>query len=136
MAYFVWGDDLVIDHGPLDDDHRQLVDCVNQLHTATSEGRGHAVVRHILEQLLAYTQAHFDREEREMALYHFPQLVRHKEQHVKLLNAVMELKRKFDAGGLTVASQVSVLLRDWLSIHIRREDKELARHVKLMKKRG
>ena len=40
MAYFEWADDLVIDHGPIDQDHRHLVDLVNQLHTATSQGRG------------------------------------------------------------------------------------------------
>ena len=29
MAYFEWADDMVIDNGPIDEDHRKLVDLVN-----------------------------------------------------------------------------------------------------------
>jgi len=129
MAYFVWGDDLNIDLGPIDDDHRQLVDCVNQLHTATSEGRGQEVVAGILDSLIAYTQQHFDREERQMERYRFPHLDAHRLQHQRLMQEVQTLRAKFDAGSITVASQVSTLLRDWLSLHIRRHDKELGKYV-------
>ena len=38
MAYFQWADDMVIDNGPIDQDHRKLVEQVNALHTATTEG--------------------------------------------------------------------------------------------------
>ena len=58
MAYFEWADDLVIDHGPIDADHRHLVDLVNELHTATSEGRGRDVVNKVLNELIGYTSAH------------------------------------------------------------------------------
>lgn len=130
MTYFVWGDDLKIDNGPLDDDHRRLVDCVNELHTATSQGNGQAVVGEILARLIAYTQEHFAREERQMERHHFPQLAAHKQQHVELMKEVLDMKSRFDAGSITVASQVSTLLRDWLSLHIRRNDKELVRHIR------
>ena len=36
MAYFEWAQDMVIDDGPIDADHRRLIDQVNELHTATS----------------------------------------------------------------------------------------------------
>ena len=129
MAYFVWGDYLNIDHGPIDDDHRKPVDCVNRLHSATSEGRGQEVVAGILDNLITYTRQHFDREEREMERYRFPHLDAHKQQHQLLMKEVQALKAKFDAGGITVASQVSTLLRDWLSLHIRRHDKELGKYI-------
>ena len=48
MAYFEWAQDMVIDNGPIDDDHRLLVDQVNLLHTATSQGRGQEVVAQLL----------------------------------------------------------------------------------------
>ena len=127
MTYFVWSDDLNIDNGALDDDHRKLVACVNELHSATSGGHGQAVVGAILIRLIEYTRGHFEREEREMERHHFPQVGEHKQQHVKLLNEVTDLKARFDAGSITVASQVSTMLRDWLSLHIRRHDKELAK---------
>ena len=47
MAYFEWANDMVIDNGPIDDDHRKLVEQVNTLHTATSQGRGQDVVARV-----------------------------------------------------------------------------------------
>mgnify|MGYP003602982010 CR=1 FL=1 len=44
MAYFEWADDMVIDNGQIDAEHRKLVDLVNELHTATSQGNGQSVV--------------------------------------------------------------------------------------------
>jgi len=43
------------------------------------------------------------------------------------------LRQKFDAGSITVAAQLSLVLRDWLSLHIRRSDKEVRTY---MEKRG
>jgi hemerythrin len=125
MAYFEWADDLVIDGGVIDDDHRKLVDMVNTLHTATSEGRGRDVVEAILKELLAYTQDHLRREEALMASIGFPNLERHKIGHAHFTDQLNGLYKKFQLGSITVASQLSTVLRDWLSLHIRRSDKEI-----------
>lgn len=125
MAYFEWADDMVIDGGPIDADHRQLVDLVNLLHTATSEGRGVEVIDGILKQAIDYTLSHLQREEALMASVHFPKLENHKLLHKRFADHLQGLKAKYDAGSITVASQLSAGLRDWLSLHIRRSDKEL-----------
>ncbi len=125
MAYFKWADDLAIDHGPIDADHRHLVDLVNELHTATSEGRGREVVNKVLNELIGYTAAHLQREEARMASVHFPNLERHKIGHQHFVESLNDLRQKYEAGSITVAAQLSTVLRDWLSLHIRRSDKEL-----------
>lgn len=125
MAFFEWADDFVIDKGPIDADHLQLVELVNELHTATTQGTGHAVVGGIIERLIGYTRQHFAREEQIMASAKFPGLVDHQAGHRQIIRQIEDLKRKHDAGSITVASQLSTLLRDWLSVHIRRSDKEL-----------
>lgn len=56
MAYFVWADDMVIDNGTIDQDHRKLVDQVNALHTATIDGRGNEIVGQLLERVIADTE--------------------------------------------------------------------------------
>lgn len=124
MAYFEWADDLVIDRGPIDQDHRHLVDLVNQLHTATSQGRGKEVVQRVLGELLAYTRDHLSREEALMREVGFPRLEQHQIGHAHFIGQLEELKRQYEAGSITVASQLSSVLRDWLSLHIRRSDKE------------
>lgn len=125
MAYFDWADDMVIDQGPIDDDHRHLVDLVNQLHTATNDGRGIDVVDAILGELIRYTKGHLQREEALMASIQFPQLAQHKVHHDSFAEHIDRLKQKYDQGSITVAAQLSMVLRDWLSLHIRRNDKEI-----------
>ena len=121
---------MVIDHGPIDEDHRHLVDLVNALHTATTDGRGQDIVANILDELIRYTAEHLQREEHMMESLHFPNLVRHKEGHDKFMAKIRDLKKLYDGGSITVASQLSTVLRDWLSLHIRRNDKEILTFVK------
>lgn len=125
MAFFEWADDFVIDHGPIDTDHLQLVALVNELHTATTQGTGHQVVGDIIKRLVAYTRLHFAREEQIMASARFSGLVAHQASHRQIIVQLEALQHKHDGGSITVASQLSTLLRDWLSVHIRRSDKEL-----------
>ena len=127
MAYFEWAQDMVIDNGPIDDDHRILIDQVNALHTATTLGRGQDVVAQLLAAVIADTQEHLRREEQLMEQAKFPDLERHKETHVQFVEKLHDLRQKHHSGSITVASQLSTLLRDWLSLHIRRGDKELQR---------
>ncbi|WP_313571800.1 bacteriohemerythrin [Comamonas terrigena] len=127
MAYFEWADDMVIDGGPIDADHRLLVDLVNELHTATREGQGRAVVASILHRVITSTQDHLRNEEHLMAQMGFPDLDNHKIGHNHFMDQLWDLEKKLQAGSITVAAQLSAVLRDWLSLHIRRNDKELLR---------
>lgn len=129
MAYFEWADDMVIDNGPIDQDHQTLVRQVNELHTATSEGRGHEVVGRLLDELIRDTVEHIRREEQEMARTGYPRLAQHKEGHAQFVADLQGLQRKFEGGSSTVASQLSTVLRDWLSLHIRRYDKDMLNFV-------
>ena len=125
MAYFEWADDLVIDRGPIDQDHRHLIDLVNALHTATSQGCGQDVVGDILSDLDRYTREHLPREEAVMASVGFPHLEGHHKGHDKFAKDLETLQAKYERGSITTAAQLSALLRDWLSLHIRRSDREL-----------
>lgn len=125
MAYFEWADDMVIDGGPIDQDHRLLVDLVNELHSATSRGAGREVVSSILGRTITSTREHLAREEQIMAQKGFPDLERHKIGHNAFIEKLCDLQRKLESGSVSVAAQLSSTLRDWLSLHIRRSDKEL-----------
>jgi len=126
MAYFEWGDDLSVGNSLIDHDHRRLIAFVNDLHTATSRGAGRDVVGRTIAALIAYTKEHFQREEHHMEALRYPKLAEHRRQHAELLDKVLELEARFNEGHVTVAAQLSNLLRDWLSLHIRRSDKDFA----------
>lgn len=129
MAYFEWADDMIIDGGVIDQEHRVLVDLVNELHTATSQGMGKTVVASILRRTIDSTREHLTHEEDIMAREGFPGLEKHKLRHQEFMDSLYDLERRLQTGGITVAAQLSRVLRDWLSLHIRRGDKELRRFV-------
>lgn len=130
MAYFEWGDDLSVNDAGIDRDHRRLIDLVNELHTATRHGDGRDVVGGIIDALIAYAGAHFQREEQHMERMGYSGYEEHKRKHQVLLAAVLDMQSRLESGYLTVAAQLSALLRDWLSVHIRREDKAFAATVR------
>ena len=130
MAYFEWADDMVIDNGQIDAEHRKLVDLVNELHTATSQGNGQSVVADLLERLIADTAEHLRHEEMQMQQAEFPGLENHRVGHEHFVDDLRALKAKLDAGSITVAAQLSSVLRDWLSLHIRRNDKEMVGFIR------
>ena len=107
MAYFEWADDMVIDDGQIDAEHRKLVDLVNELHTATSQGNGQSVVADLLERLIADTAEHLRHEEMQMQQAEFPGLENHRVGHEHFVNDLRALKAKLDAGSITVAAQLS-----------------------------
>lgn len=126
MAYFEWASDMAIDNdGPIDQDHRRLVAQVNRLHDATSEGRGQDIVAGLLEELLADTQEHLAHEERFLASVGFLESEAHHQGHERFVAELVRLKELYEGGSVTVATRLSQLLRDWLSLHIRRNDKEV-----------
>lgn len=98
MAYFEWADDMVIDNGPIDRDHQTLVRQVNELHSATCEGRGHEVVGRLLNELIRDTVEHIGREEHEMARAGYPRLAQHMEGHVQFVDDLHGLQRKYEGG--------------------------------------
>ncbi|GAB1385254.1 bacteriohemerythrin [Melaminivora sp.] len=125
MAYFEWADDMEVGHEQIDADHRRLVEQVNTLHSATREGRGQEVVGALLAEVVRDTIEHVRREEQFLESIHFPETAGHRQGHERFVQELRALQTRYEAGQITVAAQLSALLRDWLSLHIRRSDKEI-----------
>lgn len=136
MAYFEWAQDMDIDHGPIDADHRNLVRLVNELHDATAAGRGREVVGRILDELVQYTADHLHKEEAAMAQAGFRQLDRHRIGHQAFIDQLRKLQDRYQQGSIAVAAQLSSVLRDWLSLHIRRSDRELLTFLQQRERAG
>jgi hemerythrin-like metal-binding protein len=94
------------------------------------------MVAELLKELIADTAAHVQREEQFMHAIGYPDLAAHKSGHDDFIDDLRALQGKFEAGSITVASQLSSALRDWLSLHIRRYDKDIAHFLHKKKREG
>jgi hemerythrin-like metal-binding protein len=120
---------LQIGYGDIDAQHKRLVELVNQLDDAMRAGKGREVVGKVLTDLVEYTVFHFAFEERLMDQYGIASTAAHKGEHKKLVADVGAFKTKFENGSAAVTTELMSFLRDWLSNHILRTDKALAKEL-------
>ena len=126
MAQFSWTDDLYTGSTLIDGDHRKLIGLVNALFETMESGQGNARMSKAMNDLIAYTEEHFGREEAEMERIQYVASLAHSAEHAKLLRQLVELKAMLDAGGRINIPAVSDFLSEWLRQHILTVDLKLA----------
>jgi hemerythrin len=131
MAFFSWGPSFEVGIMQIDSQHKKLVDMVNQLYEAMSQGHGGKVLGKILSELVSYTAVHFKAEEKLMQEHGYPEFNEHKAKHDAMNKKVMDLKRQFDSGkGDVLTNSVGIFLKDWLTKHIKGTDMKYAPFLK------
>ena len=118
MAYLNWSANYSVKVKRLDEDHQQLFDILNQLHSGMKSGQGKAVLKSVLAQLMTYTEQHFAREEALLKSRSYPGLRAHMEQHRAFAARIKEVSEQQNAGATGLSIEVLELLTQWLAKHI------------------
>lgn len=113
----------------LDQDHQGLVAQINLLGEAIREKRGEELQEEILTALVAYTENHFQHEERLMQKYGFSGLAEHQHAHQSLRDVIQLMQRESVAGTEGLAQDLYRFLRGWLLGHIVDVDKKYAAYL-------
>ena len=109
----------------IDAQHAALIDLVNRLHQAMSQGEDRNTLEGIIAELIEQTQAHFAYEEQLMQQTGYPQYQSHKAAHEKLLQHITALGAQFRNGDLLLSFAVMMDLKAWATIHIEKSDQPL-----------
>lgn len=120
---FQWSDGFSVGIQEIDEQHKELVDLLNQLHTAIIEHHGTATSRKILDDLADYTKTHFSVEESLMRVSGYPDFELHKQFHEDLIGQVVALQEKLDTGEAKITFELLHFLKVWLTTHINEADK-------------
>ena len=124
MALMAWKDDFSVKIKTIDAQHKKLVALLNQIHEATSAGRGKDVVEKILADLVTYANVHFSAEEDLLKKHAYPGLPQQKAEHQKLVKTVKDFQQDFDSGRVGMSIEIMQFLKDWLTGHILGLDKQ------------
>jgi hemerythrin len=122
MALMEWSPTYSVKVKKFDDQHKKLVDLINQLHDAMKAGQGNAMLGIVLQQLISYTSSHFGDEEKAMQAHGYPGLAAHKAEHEKFVAKVLDAQKQFQAGSAMLTVAVMTFLKDWLISHIKGVD--------------
>ncbi len=93
MPSLTWSDSLANNLAPMDETHREFVDCYNAVACAAPEDFLPA-----LDRLIAHTVAHFDLENGWMAAVDFPGC--HRGEHDRVLAVMHDIRKRVEKGDL------------------------------------
>jgi hemerythrin-like metal-binding protein len=125
MALITWTGMFSVGVAEIDNQHKKLVELINQLNDAMQAGKGNDALGKVLNELVNYTVYHFGYEEKLMGQHHYDDSPAHKNEHAKFIATVGDFKKKFDSGNAVISTEIMNFLRDWLTNHIMKTDKKL-----------
>lgn len=129
MVILTWNDEYRVGIDEVDHQHQGLVDMINILDSAVSEGVPTAAVAKLLGDLKAYTQYHFSTEENIMREggCDASHMRLHLRQHRDFVRSLEQISSAYDVSGPAVAGSLLEFLLQWLMSHIMGSDKEMGR---------
>lgn len=124
MPFIMWTGDLCVGNDVIDEQHKRLVDIINNLFDAINAKQTHNIIDSIFVDLINYTKFHFEDEEKFMEGYNYPELAAHKHEHSELTKKVLHQKEQFSGNKKMLEMKLMNFLKDWLIEHIYHSDKK------------
>ena len=122
MALINWDDSFSVKVVEIDDQHKKLVQFINDLNDAMKQGKGKEIIGKVLDELINYTAVHFKTEEKYFDQFNYPETITHKLEHSNLVKKVVEFRTEFQNGRQSMTIDVLNFLVSWLKNHILVED--------------
>jgi|WetSurMetagenome_2_1015567.scaffolds.fasta_scaffold00222_27 hemerythrin len=130
MAYLHWSSDLNTGIEVIDDQHKRIVNYLNELNDANDKGDSQ-ITNRVLNELVDYTLTHFAFEEELQEKAGYPFLRAHKRVHDIFTKRIAEFQKRAVAGE-NVAPELLSMLKIWLVNHIKGDDADYAESVRKM----
>ncbi len=127
MAHLHWSKDLDTGIAVIDNQHKRIVEYINNLDTSIAKADA-AAVNKVLNELVDYTMSHFSFEEELQERAGYPFIKAHKRVHEIFVKRVAEFQTRA-ANGENVASEILSMLQTWLLNHIKGDDADYAECV-------
>ncbi|MDH5613304.1 MAG: bacteriohemerythrin [Gammaproteobacteria bacterium] len=122
--FLPWKDEYSVGIESIDQQHKKLINLINQLQTAVKYSTGEEFEREALDELVNYTKTHFTYEEGIMEQNGYPGFESHKSQHVRMIKKVEEVLAEYENEPDSAMSNAVNYLKEWLINHINGTDKE------------
>jgi len=119
-----WKPEYASGYAPMDDVHREFLDCVGALVVCDEAGLGAA-----LQAFSVHAAAHFGEEDRLMAAAAYPSAGCHIDEHAAVLKSLREVEQALAEGDHAVVRRFASELARWFPEHAAAMDHGLARWI-------
>ncbi len=127
---FEWSQKYSVDITLIDEQHKQLIDIINQLYRALKYGKAKNEIDVIIAELVRYTIYHFETEEMYFSQFEYPYSIEHATEHTKFRTKIEEFKSKIEERTVMLSYEVMTFLKNWLANHILISDKKFSLYIK------
>lgn len=127
--YVEWKVEYSVGIDSIDQQHKKLLNLINQLQTAVNHSTGEEFEREALDALVDYTRTHFTYEEGLMEQNDYPDFEPHKKQHEAMVKEVEKVLAEYQKDHDTAMTNAVAYLKDWLINHINGTDKKYSEYL-------
>ncbi|MDP8298760.1 MAG: bacteriohemerythrin [Candidatus Tantalella remota] len=131
MEKVKWTDSLSVGIDPIDIQHKELIQRLNNMTLAIEGDHGEIEISKTLDFLIDYTEYHFSAEEKFMEDNNYPGVEEHKKKHIEFTSTLSDLAQEFDEEGATkiLADSIDTFMINWLVKHIQEVDIEFGKFL-------
>jgi hemerythrin len=115
----------------MDDDHKRILDLTHALFDVLVQRASEVVINSAVVELVNFTCAHFEREERCMIDQHYPEYAQHKDEHTKLteeISKIITLVKQENSP--TISEPLLNFMAEWIILHTKSADHKFARYLR------
>jgi len=128
--FFEWDAKYELGVPAMDDEHRHIIETMNQLHELHETNALGPRLLKVMQQLGQVTRSHFADEEAYMDRMGFPGLRKHRHMHAHLLERLAEFEAQLRTSGVAT-DELFDFLKMWLKAHICGIDTQYAAYHKV-----
>lgn len=120
----IWDEKYSVGISSIDEQHKQFIFIMDKLSKAIKEGKTKSAIDHIFLNLEEYVNYHFGTEETYFRDFNYMWADEHIEAHRNFEIKLKEIKEKYGNDENMSASNLTDLLFDWLTNHIKTLDRK------------
>ena len=124
-----WTNTLSVGVKTIDDEHKFLLSILNDLVRSIEASNPKPIILRAIEELVGFTNYHFEHEEELMTTFRYPSYESHKKQHTDFVAQLLEFEKDV-AGGARTLPGLAKFVRDFIMGHFMRTDQELGAFLK------
>ena len=128
---YAWNNAYKVGIGKMDEHHQKLFLLIEQTNKSLEKNDDKELLA-ALDELLEYTDYHFNAEEKLLKKHQYEDIEKHKEIHKKLINNLKEHRNQLLDKTLN-KEHFTIMIKEWLLDHILRED---TKYSKILNKKG
>ena len=122
MEKIIWNESYSVGVKEMDEQHKKLIEIINQLIEAQDEAVHSEKISDILTNMMDYAFYHFKAEENLMREHQYAEYTSHRKTHMGFIRRTAELSSEAVDFAEHVPSETLLFLKNWLLDHILKTD--------------